>query len=284
MRFLAIFPLTLAPLKPGFCFGAFSAPWVGTAKSIWVAESKNCGNILSRGCTSNEVLIDGPRGQCEKVYPLPCWAGNRPTSRLKETKSPTFKAIAVKLMNNTPITSTQALDVLPEPHQSDDTVYSLFVDQALASGPRSKFTIVDDGQGSVNLYVDLSSSQPTLDQSQPVGVKPSIPIFYLDLPPISKLALPATVPSEPGLVRLLATYPGNLPSTAKVPAELANRLVNEVVDHLDCTRLLEVRLVDVTEEWLGSFRDYLDIFYELERVTCYVETIRFLVARYNDEA
>lgn len=96
-----------------------------------------------------------------------------------------------------------------------------------------------------------------------------------------KLELPATFPAGPGLVRMLSTYPGNLPSTAAVPAELANRLVNEVVDHLDCSRHLEVPLAEVNEQWLDSFRNYLETFYESERVEHYVEAIRFLVVRYR---
>ncbi|WP_162549852.1 hypothetical protein [Hymenobacter nivis] len=90
---------------------------------------------------------------------------------------------------------------------------------------------------------------------------------------------PATVPVEPGLVYLLNTYPGNLPSTAEVPIELATRLHNEVADHLDCKRQVEVQLADVNDQWLHSFQNYLETFYEAERVAQYVETIRLLVAQ-----
>ncbi len=165
--------------------------------------------------------------------------------------------------------------------QPDETSHPIMVDQAIASSAQSGFSIVDDGHGSVKLFVDLSNSKPTQSECRPVGIKASIPLFYLQLPPMPKLPLPAIFPSEPGLVRLLATYPGNLLSTAEVPAELADRLANEVVDHLDCARHIEVALADVNEDWLGSFRQYLDTFYQSERVEHYVETIRFLVARYR---
>lgn len=183
-------------------------------------------------------------------------------------------------MNNIPSNLDQAPGVTPGPHQPDETINSALVNQAPASEVQSKLIVTNAGRDYSYIFSDLRSPS-AYDQSHPRGVNP---FFYQNTSPIPNLVLPADFPSGPGLVRMLATYPGNLPSMAEVPAEFTSRLAREVVDHLDCVKLLEVPLVDVTEEWLSSFREFLKTFYEPERVTCYVETIQLLVARYSAEA
>ena len=183
-------------------------------------------------------------------------------------------------MNNIPSNLDQAPDVTPGPHQPDETTNSALVNQVPASEVQSKLVVTNAGRAYSYIFSDLRSPS-AYDQSHPGGVSP---LFYQNTPPIPNLVLPENFPSGPGLVRMLATYPGNLPSMAEVPVEFASRLAEEVVDHLDCVRLLEVPLVDVTEEWLDSFREYLETFYGPERVTCYIKTIQLLVARYSAEA
>lgn len=189
-------------------------------------------------------------------------------------------------MKKPPLSSEQLPDSMapprPDSKAADASVPLLLDSSDTASATPPKPVLVDSGKGSFNLFADTSQSAP--DELRPEGVGASIPLVYRPLPPKSNLEVvsPATVPVQTGLVYMLSAYPRNLPSTSEVPVELANRLLIEVADHLDCNRQVEVSLADVNEQWLASFQQYLETFYVPERVAQYLTAIRLLVARNGD--
>lgn len=124
-----------------------------------------------------------PGAKTAMGHPFPHLATNRLTSRFKKAKLLPFKHPRFKLMSNIPSNPNQAPEVPKEVQQPDETINSIMVDQAMASGSQPRFTIIDDGHGSVNLFVNWSSSQPTQGERRSAGVKSSIPLLYLDLPP-----------------------------------------------------------------------------------------------------
>lgn len=87
--------------------------------------------------------------------------------------------------------------------------------------------------------------------------------------------------AKPGLVRLLVEFPANIPSPAALTSQAAARLGIEVADFLNAREQTDVPLVDVTQQWLHDFIDYLAIFYSPTMVKQCADGIQLVKAHYE---